>query len=60
MAATVIVTHGGAVVLGIAAGIAVAVLAGSINGYFTVFARRHLVHRHAGRDARDLRRAWRS
>jgi ribose transport system permease protein len=39
VAATVIVTHGGPVFLGILAGIAVATLAGAVSGYFTVFAR---------------------
>lgn len=39
VAATVIITHGGSVVLGIAAGIAVAILCGSVNGYVTIYAR---------------------
>ena len=39
VAATVIITHGGSVVLGMAAGIAVAILCGSVNGYVTIYAR---------------------
>jgi ribose/xylose/arabinose/galactoside ABC-type transport system permease subunit len=39
VAATVIITRGGSVVLGIAAGILVAVLAGAVNGYMTIYAR---------------------
>lgn len=39
VAATVIITHGGPVVLGMAAGILVAVLAAVVNGYATVYAR---------------------
>lgn len=39
VAATVIITHGGPVVLGMATGITVAVLAGVVNGYATIYAR---------------------
>lgn len=39
VAATVIITHGGPVVLGMATGILVAVLCGIVNGYATIYAR---------------------
>ncbi len=39
VSATVIITHDGSVALGIAAGILVAVVAGSLNGYATIYAR---------------------
>jgi ribose/xylose/arabinose/galactoside ABC-type transport system permease subunit len=39
VAATLIITHGGPVALGMAAGVAVATLAGAVNGYTTVYAR---------------------
>lgn len=39
VAATVIITRGGSVAFGIAAGIFVAVLAGAVNGYMTIYAR---------------------